>query len=115
MAPERLLEELNQLLAGGLVQVTHPRYFGLFNPSVRPICALAWRFPGWDEQGLTALGLRPAIYLSADAHHRFVKAARMAGLGTAAVREVPVDAARRLDLAALELKLAEACRAESAS
>ncbi len=170
VAPERLLEDLGGLLAEGLVHVTHPRYFGLFNPSVRPVCvladamaalynpqlaawshapaacelehralaalkdligwpaevgtatftsggaesnlsalqcALAWRFPGWDEQGLTALGLRPALYLSADAHHSFVKAARMAGLGTAAVREVPVDAARRLDLDALEARLAE--------
>jgi glutamate/tyrosine decarboxylase-like PLP-dependent enzyme len=167
---EQLLREVDQLLAGGLVQVTHPRYFGLFNPSVRPVgvladalaalhnpqlatwshapaaweleqrvltvftgligwsegqslatfttggaesnvsalqCALARRFPGWDEQGLTALALRPTVYLSADAHHSFVKAARMAGLGTSAVREVPVDAARRLDLAALEARLAE--------
>jgi glutamate/tyrosine decarboxylase-like PLP-dependent enzyme len=167
---ERLLEEVGGLLAEGLVQVTHPRYFGLFNPSVLPVCvlgealaalynpqmavwshapaacelehraltalqgligwgpeegiasftsggsesnfsalmsALAWRFPGWDQQGLTALGLRPALYLSRDAHHSFVKAARWAGLGTAAVREVPVDAGRKLDPAALERMLAE--------
>jgi len=69
------------------------------------LCALAWRFPGWDREGLTALGLRPALYLSVDAHHSFVKAARCAGLGTAAVREVPVDAARRLDPQALERML----------
>jgi glutamate/tyrosine decarboxylase-like PLP-dependent enzyme len=165
---ERLLEEVGGLLAEGLVQVTHPRYFGLFNPSVLPVtvlgealaalynpqmavwshapaacelehralaalqgligwdpgeglanftsggaesnvsalqCALAWRFPGWDREGLTALGLRPTVYLSRDAHHSFVKAARSAGLGTAAVREVPVDAARKLDPAALERML----------
>jgi len=164
----RLLEEVGGLLAEGLVQVTHPRYFGLFNPSVLPVavlgealaalynpqmavwshapaacelehralaalqaligwgpeeglatfttggaesntsallCALARRFPGWDREGLTALGLRPTLYLSADAHHSFVKAARCAGLGTAAVREVPVDAARKLDPAALERML----------
>ena len=167
---ERLLEQVGGLLAEGLVQVTHPRYFGLFNPSVLPVtvlgealaalynpqmavwshapaacelehraltalqgligwapdaavanftsggmesnasalqCALAWRFPGWDERGLTALGLRPTVYLSADAHHSFVKAARAAGLGTAAVREVPLDAGRRLDPAALEAMLLE--------
>lgn len=166
---ERLLEEVGALLAEGSVHVTHPRYFGLFNPSVRPVsvlaealaayynpqlavwshapaacelehralaalksligwpadegiatftsggaesnhsalqCALGWRFPGWDEQGITTLGLRPTIYLSVDAHHSFVKAARMAGLGTAAVREVPVDAARKMDVAALEAALA---------
>ncbi|MGA2079307.1 MAG: aminotransferase class V-fold PLP-dependent enzyme [Holophaga sp.] len=170
VAPERLLEDVGRLLAEGLVQVTHPRYFGLFNPSVRPVsvlgdalaalynpqmaarshapaacelerrvldtftgligwrpegtlatfttggaesnlsaleCALARHFPGWDEQGLTALGLRPAVYLSQDAHHSFVKAARMAGLGAASVREVPVDPDRRLDLAALERMLDE--------
>ena len=166
----RLLEEVGGLLAEGLVQVTHPRYFGLFNPSVLPVAvlgealaafynpqmalwahapaaceleyralaalqaligwrpegtlatftsggmesnasalqsALAWKFPGWDEEGLTALGLRPALYLSADAHHSFVKAARSAGLGTGAVRVVPVDAGRKLDLAALEALLVE--------
>jgi aromatic-L-amino-acid decarboxylase len=168
--PEQLLQDVSRLLEEGLVHVTHPRYFGLFNPSVRPICvlgealaalynpqmavwahapaacelehraltalkgligwsadtgianftsggaesnssamqsALAWRFPEWDEQGLTALNLRPRIYLSADAHHSFVKAARMAGLGTSAVREVPVDAKRRLDIMALETLLRE--------
>ncbi len=166
----RLLDEVGGLLAEGLVQITHPRYFGLFNPSVLPVavlgealaalynpqmalwahapaaceleyralaalqglfgwdasatlanftsggmesnasalqCALAWKFPGWDQEGLTALGLRPTLYLSADAHHSFVKAARSAGLGTSAVRVVPLDAGRKLDLTALEAILAE--------
>ena len=165
----RLLDEVGGLLAEGLVHVTHPRYFGLFNPSVLPVsvlgealtalynpqlavwshapaaceleyraltalqgligwgpgdavgnftsggmesnasalqCALAWRFPGWDEEGLTALGLRPTLYVSADAHHSFVKAARAAGLGTGAVRVAPMDARRRLDPAALEALIA---------
>jgi glutamate/tyrosine decarboxylase-like PLP-dependent enzyme len=168
VAPERLLAEVGGLLAGGLVQVTHPRYFGLFNPSVRPVCvladalaalynpqlaawshapaacelehrvltvfqgligwepdqglatfttggaesnlsalqcALAHACPGWDEMGLAVLGLRPTLYLSRDAHHSFVKAARASGLGTGAVREVPLDPERRLDLAALERML----------
>ena len=170
-----LLRDVGRLLSQGLVQITHPRYFGLFNPSVRPVsvladalaalynpqvatrshapaafelehrvltvlmgligwsedqglatfttggaeanvsalqCALAWKFPGWDEQGLTALGLRPTVYFSADAHHSFVKAARMAGLGTGAVREIPLDDARRLDLPALEARLARDRAAE---
>ena len=37
---ERLLEQVGGLLAEGLVQVTHPRYFGLFNPSVLPVAVL---------------------------------------------------------------------------
>lgn len=165
-----LLDDVGDLLANGLVHVTHPRYFGLFNPSVRPISvlgdaltalynpqlavwshapaaceldrralavmkgligweeseglssfttggaesnlcavlsALSRAFPEWDEKGLAELRLRPVMYLSADGHHSFVKAARMAGLGTHSVREVPVDSTRRIDLEQLERLMAK--------
>jgi aromatic-L-amino-acid/L-tryptophan decarboxylase len=142
------------LLHGYSLQVTHPRYFGLFNPSVHPssvladalvalynpqvggwshapagnelerlvlqrlaqslgfaagsvaahftsggneanhtavLAALAARYPRWDREGLRALDARPVILLSEEAHHSFVKIARAVGLGTAALRHVPVD------------------------
>jgi len=36
-----LVAELGALLRDGTVHVTHPAYFGLFNPSVRPIAVIA--------------------------------------------------------------------------
>lgn len=155
-----------------LVHVTHPRMFGLFNPSVREagiladalvaafnpqlavwshapaaaaleqhvletlarvlgyptaplvthftsggmeanltavLCALAARWPAWSQEGvggLAARGIRPTLYVTGESHHSFVKIARMTGLGTAALREVPVDAWLRMDPAALRDALA---------
>ena len=40
--------------------------------------------------GLAALTRRPLIYVSGESHHSFVKIARMSGLGTSAIREVPI-------------------------
>jgi len=36
-----LVQEVSGLLRDGTVHVTHPAYFGLFNPSVRPIAVIA--------------------------------------------------------------------------
>ncbi len=166
---DRLLPEVGELLRRRTVHVIHPRYFGLFNPSVReagvagealaavfnaqlaawshapaaneierltlrqlgtvlgfasPGCvahftsggaeanftavqaALARCYPEAAEAGQRALPRRPALYLSAEAHHSFVKIARMSGLGTEAVRMVPVDARLSLDVAALNRAIA---------
>lgn len=163
-----LADELTGMLRKGLVHVTHPRYFGLFNPSVREaavlgdalaalynpqlavwshapvvqelerltlatlarqlgydpetmaahfasggaeanlagvLAALASRCPGAAEHGLRGLAREPRIYVSAESHHSFLKIARMCGLGTAAVREVPVTAALAMDVGALEAML----------
>jgi glutamate/tyrosine decarboxylase-like PLP-dependent enzyme len=65
--------------------------------------ALLRAFPEIGRRGLLALRSQPSIYVSPQAHHSFVKAARLTGLGTDAVREVAVDAALRMradDLAA---------------
>lgn len=166
--PEPLLpltEELITLLRTGLVHVTHPRYFGLFNPSVRPaavvgdalaalynpqlavwshspvvqelerltlrtfaaalgydpdtmaahftsggaeanlvgvLLAIAARCPAAAVDGVASLPRRPVIYVSGESHHSFVKIARMTGLGTSAVREVPVTGALVMDVEALD-------------
>ena len=39
--PEALLDDMVRMLRDWTVHVTHPRYFGLFNPSVRPISVAA--------------------------------------------------------------------------
>ncbi len=170
---ETLTADVMRLLRTQQVHVTHPRYFGLFNPQVREagivadtlaalynpqlavwshspaanemerlalralavrigydpdsmlaqftsggaeanlcsaLCALASKFPKWAEQGVAALGTRPAIYVSGESHHSFVKIAKMTGLGTASVHEAPVRTDLKLDPVALE-RLIEADRA----
>ena len=163
MAADQALHAAARLLESRSVQVTHPRYLGLFNPSVREVtvvadalvaaynpqlaayshapgaiemerhalralapfvgmpadaamtftgggseanltailAALAHRFPAWAEGGIAALPARPAIYASEESHHSFVKIARLVGLGTGALRLVPVDGRLALDPAAL--------------
>jgi glutamate/tyrosine decarboxylase-like PLP-dependent enzyme len=74
------------------------------------LAALAHQFPAWAEAGVAALGTRPALYVSSESHHSFVKIAKMTGLGTASVREAPVTGAYTLDPIALE-RMIEADRA----
>jgi glutamate/tyrosine decarboxylase-like PLP-dependent enzyme len=67
------------------------------------LTALTRAFPEVGRRGLMALRSQPVLYVSPEAHHSFVKAARLSGLGTEAVREVRVDASLRMrpdDLAA---------------
>lgn len=162
---DRLTTELIDLLRRGLVHVTHPRYYGLYNPTVRPaavvgdtlaalynpqlavwshapavqelerltlrqfaralgydpdtsaahftsggaeanlaatLAALAMHCPAAATGGLRALDRQPVLYLSRESHHSLVKAARMSGLGTDAVRDVPLDAGYRIDAEALD-------------
>ena len=159
-----LTAEMRVLFRRWTVHVTHPRYFGLFNPSVREagvvadaLAALynpqlaAWshspaaneierltlrtftrelgfdpehslanftsggaeanfsavttalihRYPQIAEAGVAALAARPALYLSGESHHSFVKIARLTGLGTNALRHIPTDNAHLLDVDAL--------------
>jgi glutamate/tyrosine decarboxylase-like PLP-dependent enzyme len=65
------------------------------------LAALTAAFPAFGGEGVRALDGAPVLYVSAEAHHSFLKAARLCGLGTSAVREVPVDAGLRMDVDAL--------------
>lgn len=53
------------------------------------------------RKGVRALAAQPVLYISAEGHHSILKAARLCGLGTEAVREIPVDEKLKLDCAAL--------------
>jgi glutamate/tyrosine decarboxylase-like PLP-dependent enzyme len=63
--------------------------------------ALFRRFPEAGVGGLRAADAEPVLYVSIEAHHSFLKAAKLCGLGTASVRSVAVDSALALDSADL--------------
>ncbi len=161
--------EALQLAADGMsrthVQVSHPRYFGLFNPApttmgiaadalvaaMNPqlaawkhspfaveveqfliralgerfgydpcetdgtfasggseanqtalLTAMTAKFPEWQSRGMRSIKLQPVLYASGESHHSIHKFARLTGLGLEAVREIPVDADLRMDLARLK-------------
>jgi glutamate/tyrosine decarboxylase-like PLP-dependent enzyme len=60
------------------------------------LTALTRAFPEIGRRGLLALRSQPVLYVSPEAHHSFLKAARLCGLGTESVREVRVDSALRM-------------------
>lgn len=55
------------------------------------LCALNHHFPEYATQGLSGIPENPVFYASAESHHSFLKAARMAGMGTDHLRMVPVE------------------------
>lgn len=54
------------------------------------LCALTRAIPMFDNDGLVGQAKRPVFYVSAEAHHSFIKIAHAVGIGRSAVREVPV-------------------------
>ena len=163
-----VVHQVMDMLDRWTVQVTHPRYFGLFNPSVTPaavvadtlvaaynpqlaawhhapaaneierfvldhimacfgydpdasfgsftsggseanlsalLTALVARFPQFVESGARGLTRPPLVFVTRETHHSVHKAARITGLGTESVCEVPVDARGRLAPQALEGRL----------
>ncbi len=71
------------------------------------VMALTHKFPEFAQRGLRSLSAQPVMYVSAEGHHSFAKAARLCGLGTDAVREVPVNSQLRMDLASLDDRLTQ--------
>lgn len=67
--------------------------------------ALHHRFPDVKQQGLVALGIRPTLYCSAEAHHSLEKAVILLGLGQQSLRRIPVNAALQMDVAALTAQI----------
>ena len=166
---DRLIGEVALLLRQWSLHVNHPRYFGLFNPTVRragvmadalaalynpqlaawphaPIAneierhvlgffmrafgldptsgfanftsggqeanqtavtvALTKAFPGFAETGARSIEGQPVLYLSAEAHHSFLKIAHLSGIGRAALQHVGVDDHLRMDLRDLNQRIA---------
>lgn len=66
------------------------------------LAALTHAFPELDRDGVRGLSAQPVFYVSAESHHSFHKAARLCGIGSNAVREVPVDDKLCMQPSALE-------------
>jgi aromatic-L-amino-acid decarboxylase len=62
------------------------------------IVALTRAFPHYRESGLRDLSGSPVMYVTAGAHHGFLKIAHMTGLGRQALRIVQMDGDLRMDL-----------------
>lgn len=75
------------------------------------LTALVHSFPAFAREGVRALPAQPVFYVSNQSHHSFLKAARLCGLGTDAVREVEVDDDSALDVE----RLASAIRRDRAT
>jgi glutamate/tyrosine decarboxylase-like PLP-dependent enzyme len=63
--------------------------------------------PGVRRQGVAGAGNRLAAYTSASAHHSIAQAMDLAGLGSDALRLVPVNGQYQMDIQALEEALAQ--------
>lgn len=61
--------------------------------------------PGTREHGVA--GAKATVYCSDEAHHSIVRAIEAAGLGSRALRRIPLDAMRRMSVPALEAAIAQ--------
>lgn len=67
------------------------------------LCALNDKLPDFGTEGVG--GRKPVLYTSKETHHSVLRAARLCGIGTSAVVELPVDEALKLDLDALRSRI----------
>src|SRR5262249_60998187 len=59
--------------------------------------ALAAHFPQAIDDGVAAIGAKPALYASAESHHSLDKSAGLLGLGRKALRRIAVNSDIALD------------------
>lgn len=78
------------------------------------LTALVSTFPEYAKKGLRALKKQPTLYVSTESHHSFLRAARFCGLGSDAVREIPVDERFRMKVQALETRIEQDRKAGAA-
>ncbi len=69
------------------------------------LAALTHTYQEFAQRGVRALAAQPVLYISPEGHHSISKAARLCGLGTDAVREIPVDQKLKIDCAALNAQI----------
>ncbi len=69
------------------------------------LTALVQAFPNFDSGGVRSLEAQPVFYVSQQSHHSFLKAARFCGLGTSAVREIPVNEDTQMEVELLAAQI----------
>jgi glutamate/tyrosine decarboxylase-like PLP-dependent enzyme len=70
------------------------------------VAALVDRWPTVGDSGLRGVPRQPIIYVSAEGHHSVAKGARLAGIGSDAVRPIRVRSDLSLDVDALDAQIA---------
>ena len=71
------------------------------------LAALTNRFPAFQKIGLRGISEKPVLYISAESHHSFLKAARFCGLGIDSVRSIKVDSSYRMHEDELQRQIEE--------
>ena len=66
------------------------------------LCALTKHIPDFATQGV---GAKPVLYATRETHHSILRVARLCGLGTHAVVELPTTASLQFDVEALETRI----------
>jgi aromatic-L-amino-acid/L-tryptophan decarboxylase len=74
------------------------------------LVALAQCFPGFAEDGLATMESPPRLYAAGDGVEAYRQISRTVGLGSRAVRAVPVDAQGRLEVTSLRKAIIEDAR-----
>ncbi|MHA2500974.1 MAG: pyridoxal phosphate-dependent decarboxylase family protein, partial [Candidatus Hodarchaeales archaeon] len=77
------------------------------------LTALTNAFPEFAERGVRGLAGQPTLHTSAECHHSLIRAARTCGLGSDAVRLIPVDSSLQMDAAMLRERIDNDCNAGS--
>ena len=65
------------------------------------LTALTRAFPQYLTAGARGFSQPPVFYVSAESHHSFLKAARITGIGSAAIRQVPTDDNLKMSMSSL--------------
>ncbi|MFK8007680.1 MAG: aspartate aminotransferase family protein [Saprospiraceae bacterium] len=71
------------------------------------LAAMQKYLPNIAEDGLLNIKKKPIIYASTESHHSMERAARTVGLGTSAVKKIPVHQDLRMNVEALRLQIIE--------
>lgn len=66
------------------------------------LCALTHFYPEYLDKGIGSIKNKPVLYMTEQGHHSFIRAARVSGLGSEAIRIIPVDAELKMDIEALQ-------------
>ena len=69
------------------------------------LLALTRVVPDYGENGLAGTERQPVIYVSAESHHSFTKAAGLSGMGRKSVRNIPADKDYAMDVRALRKQI----------